>query len=78
METYISDNKHVLVFKTNLHYKDIKKIEPVLNAETRIICWNVDLTDIDNVLRIESIGPHTQEMIAILTKEGYRCEELTD
>jgi tRNA G26 N,N-dimethylase Trm1 len=78
MEALFSDNKHVLVFKTNLHYKDIKNIEPVLNAEARIICWNVDLTDIDNVLRIESVGPHTQDVIAMLTKEGYQCEELMD
>ncbi|GLU52330.1 hypothetical protein [Dyadobacter frigoris] len=78
METQYPDDKYVLVFKTNLHFKDMKKIEPVLNAEKKIICWNVDLTDCDNVLRIESDGPHTKEMIAILTKEGYACEELID
>jgi len=78
MQTQFQENKHVLVFKTNLHYKDMKKIEPVLNAETKIIRWNVDLTDIDNVLRIESHVPHTDHVIAILTSEGFLCEELID
>jgi hypothetical protein len=78
MEMQYSENRHVLVFKTNLHFTDIKKIEPVLNAQDSIICWNVDLTDIDNVLRVESREPHTQGVIAIMTREGYACEELTD
>ncbi|WP_254560419.1 hypothetical protein [Dyadobacter diqingensis] len=78
METQYQDNKHVLVFKTNLHLRDMKHIEPVLNAESRIIKWNVDLTDIDNVLRVESHVPHTDHVIAILTTQGFHCEELID
>jgi tRNA G26 N,N-dimethylase Trm1 len=78
METQYQDIKHVLVFKTNLHFKDMKQIEPVLNAEIMIIKWNVDLTDIDNVLRIESNQPHTAHVIATLKKHGFYCEELVD
>ena len=78
MQTQFQENKHVLVFKTNLHHRDMKKIEPVLNAETKIIRWNVDLTDIDNVLRIESNVPHTDHVIRILNSEGFICEELID
>ncbi|SEI97082.1 hypothetical protein SAMN04487995_2807 [Dyadobacter koreensis] len=78
MQTQFQENKHVLVFKTNLHHRDMKKIEPVLNAETKIIRWNVDLTDIDNVLRIESNVPHTDHVIQILNSEGFICEELID
>lgn len=78
MQTQYQENLYVLIFKTNLHHRDMKKIEPVLNAETKIINWNVDLTDIDNVLRIESHVLHTQHVISILTKEGFYCEELVD
>lgn len=78
METQYNENKYILVFKTNLHFRDMKKIEPVLNAQERIICWNVDLTDIDNVLRVESSSPYTTDVINILEKEGYACEELID
>lgn len=78
METQYQDNKHILVFKTNLHFRDMKHIEPVLNADSMIIRWNVDLTDIDNVLRIESHLPQTAHVIAILKKQGFHCEELVD
>lgn len=78
MQAQFPENKHVLVFKTNLHHRDMKTIEPVLNAESKIIRWNVDLTDIDNVLRIESSVPHTEHVIAILINQGFYCEELID
>jgi len=78
MQTQQFENKNVLVFKTNLHHRDLKVIEPVLNAETKIIKWNVDLTDIDNVLRIESHVLHTDHVIKILINEGFECEELVD
>lgn len=78
MKTQYQENKHVLVFKTNLHYRDMKRIEPVLNAESKIITWNVDLTDIDNVLRVVSHEPYIEPVIAILVNEGFICEELID
>ncbi|MCF2446393.1 hypothetical protein L0657_20715 [Dyadobacter sp. CY345] len=78
MLAQFQESKHVLVFKTNLHHRDMKKIEPALNSEAKIISWNVDLTDIDNVLRIESNVPHTDHVIALLTSEGFQCEELID
>jgi len=45
----------VLVFKTNIRYKkDISRVAPLLSQRKRYTCWNVDLGDIDKVLRIEA------------------------
>ena len=69
----------ILVFKTNLkHRKDVGKITSLLNMEQEIINWNVDLSDVDNVLRIESIQIAPQKIIQIISSAGYNCEELQD
>ena len=77
-ENYITE-AFVLVFKTNINRKkDVKLLGQVLDAQSDIISWNVDLSDIDNVLRIESTFldyPRIQELVA---RAGYHCEELTD
>lgn len=70
---------HILVFKTNLRFKkDIRNIELVLNHYPGIMCWNVDRYDIDNVLRIETMHIQPKEIICLVTKAGYFCEELPD
>ncbi len=67
----------VLVFKTNIRLKrDIKKVESIFNNDIRIIHWNIDTTDIDNVLRIESINLTCIDIIRTLSLGGFVCEEL--
>jgi len=67
------------VFKTNLTYKkDVKKISGTLNSRIEIMSWNVDLSDIDRILRIESSKINAEEVIQIIKTAGYDCEELTD
>jgi hypothetical protein len=69
----------ILVFKTNLRYKkDIRHIEPLLDRHPDIMCWNVDRYDIDNILRIETMHVQPYEIIRLVTKAGYFCEELPD
>ena len=69
----------VLVFKTNIRYKkDISRVAPLLSAEQKIHCWNVDLGDIDKVLRIEAEELTTGQVTQLIQKAGFECEELTD
>lgn len=69
----------VLVFKTNLQYKkDINQLAPVLNIFRGILRWNVDMNDIDKVLRIETKQLVAQDIIRLVRGAGYFCEELPD
>lgn len=69
----------ILVFKTNVEdKKHVKKLFPVLRTLQGIMRWNVDLHDIDKVLRVEvvSLSPRSIEMT--LQNAGYFCKELED
>ena len=69
----------ILVFKTNIKSKkDLQKIEPVLNGNPFITSWNIDKNDIDKVLRIVTTGIDSYELVNIIKREGYMCEELPD
>jgi len=69
----------VLVFKTNLQFKkDVNRLSPVLCNVSDIIRWNVDREDIDKVLRIETRVLTAREIIHLVNKAGYFCEELPD
>ena len=69
----------ILVFKTGLRFKkDVLYIGSLLDRLPGIMCWNVDRYDIDNVLRIETMHMHPKEIIRLVTKAGYFCEELPD
>ncbi len=71
----------ILVFKTNLENKNhISAARKLLSKIQGILYWNVDLHDIDKILRIEA-----NEMLLIpirveqtLQQAGYYCEELKD
>jgi hypothetical protein len=79
LKTQNKNNMEILVFKTNLRFnKDLSKINPLINDEKRIKKWNVDRSDIDKVLRIESNNLMPEEVIQLIETAGYRCEELTD
>lgn len=69
----------VLVFKTNISYDDdLELISPLLNEHPMVLQWNVDREDIDKVLRIEAKEICPDEMINVINKAGYFCEELPD
>jgi short-subunit dehydrogenase len=69
----------VLIFKTNIRYmKDVHKIAPYLRGEQKIRRWNVDLGDIDKVLRIEAEELSTGQVQILVNQAGYFCEELID
>ncbi|KQS28133.1 hypothetical protein [Dyadobacter sp. Leaf189] len=79
MSHHVYKEEYVLVFRTNVKNKrHVKSISPLLDGHTSIIKWNIDLGDIDNVLRIEATQPECAPVIALLQQAGYACEELTD
>lgn len=76
MDNYTLED--VLVFKTSVQSEnDIYKISPYLNADTRVRKWNVDLDDVDCVLRIESDVHDPGYVIELIRAAGFLCEELT-
>lgn len=68
----------VLVFKTNLCGSDVGNIATLLSNDPRIERWNVDLQDVDRVLRVESRLMTPLEVQRKVNAAGYLCEELPD
>jgi hypothetical protein len=79
MNEHNYSQQFVLVFRTNINNKrHVKSITPLLNASSDIIRWNIDLSDIDNVLRVEATCADCGPLIELVKQAGYACEELTD
>jgi hypothetical protein len=77
-DNYLS-NEHVLVFKTSIsNRKAVVSLSSVLDGCSQILKWSVDISDIDNVLRVETTHPDCRHVIELVTRAGYACEELTD
>lgn len=69
----------ILVFKTSVHSpSDVVRLEDLLRTDERILRWNVDLEDVDKVLRIVSNTLTAPEVIRLLGDKGFLCEELPD
>jgi len=69
----------VLVFKTDIIAKaDSENVAQILTNDHRIRNWNIDQDDIDNVLRIESSEMSSTDVIELVKKLGYMCEELPE
>jgi hypothetical protein len=70
--------QNILVFKTNIKQKeDTGKIAKALAIDS-ISQWTVDVNDIDCVLRVVTQTLSTNEIITIITHEGYECSELNN
>ena len=69
----------VLVLKTNIRYKKhVKEVAPLLDGQNSISRWNIDLNDVDKVLRIESDNMELTEVVQLIHEAGFHCEELAD
>lgn len=70
---------NLFIFGTNLQTeKDKQVISKVLNANHQIERWNIDLEDIDSVLRIESQSLTAEQIIKIITEQDFKCSELSE
>jgi hypothetical protein len=69
----------VLVFRTSIRdEKDREKVADVLMHESHIRRWSVDHDDVDKVLRVESEHLLPDDVIRLIRKAGFECEELPD
>lgn len=69
----------ILIFSTNIHTKkDLRRLTPVLNNDKRIGEWNVDMDDVDRVLRIATGLMSPEEVISLVTEAGFHCRELPE
>jgi len=67
----------VLVFKTDARSKKrVNALAQHLQSIKGIVRWNVDLQDVDKVLRIEATSLSAGIVEKNLQKAGYYCEEL--
>ncbi|HTG67048.1 MAG TPA: hypothetical protein VL859_11810 [Flavobacterium sp.] len=76
MET---DFNNILIFSTNIKTeKDKQLISKLLNTNPAIEQWNIDLEDIDSVLRIESKLLDAKQIIKMINEQDFKCAELTE
>ncbi|MFT3935611.1 MAG: hypothetical protein QM726_18430 [Chitinophagaceae bacterium] len=69
----------ILILKTNIRNKrQVKTVAPLLDEQPGITRWNIDLMDIDRVLRIESTAVAMPAVIQLIQEAGFHCEELAD
>ena len=68
----------ILVFRTNITLPFDERKLAFLNKVQGVKSWNIDLQDIDHVLRIESDDVSASETIYLMNKAGFLCEELPD
>lgn len=69
-----------LIFKTNIS-DGLKKdfISPLLDHHPLIGRWSIDITDIDNVLKVLPKDVlEEQQVIDLIKSCGFYCEELED
>jgi hypothetical protein len=69
----------VLVFKTNIcSDNDLKILAKLFGQGSKVSRWNVDVEDIDKVLRIEGESIDPTHIINVICSAGFECEELPD
>ena len=79
MTRYPQETPTILVLKTNIADQTcLNKIAPVLSGDKRILRWNVDQQDVDNVLRIECEELTYEDIFHMVLRAGLWCEELPD
>lgn len=73
----IADFNHILIFKTNIQtQRDKQRVQTILDARSAILQWNIDLHDVDCVLRIVSDTLTPEQIISTIRQLGYECAEL--
>lgn len=74
METTL---QNILVFATNIKTESEKRtISTVLDKNPTIQQWNIDLEDVDCVLRIVSQTLSETEIINIIKSQDFKCTSL--
>jgi len=64
---------HILLFKTNFDACHKSLLKDIFDKEPEIYGWNIDLDDIDRVLRLKSATIKHQYVIQLITGKGFEC-----
>lgn len=71
------DISNVFVFKTNIQNEfDKLRVKSVLDASQKVLKWNVDMDDVDKVLRVVSDTLTPEQIISVIDYVGFECAEL--
>jgi hypothetical protein len=71
------DLSHILIFKTNIQTEfDRLRIKNVLDASQKVLKWNIDMDDVDCVLRVVSDSLTPEQIITVIQYVGFECAEL--
>ncbi len=69
--------ENILVFATNIKTENDKRnISLVLDESPAIQQWNIDLEDVDCVLRIVSNTLSEEDIIDIIKSQDFKCSQL--
>lgn len=69
--------REILVFKTNIRTEpELLCVQAVLNEHPHVIDWSIDQQDVDCVLRVITPELCTKDVIQMISRHGYHCEEL--
>jgi hypothetical protein len=75
--TMTIDLSNILIFKTNIQTEfDRLRIKNVLDASQKVLKWNIDMDDVDRVLRVVSDTLTAEQIISVLEYVGFECAEL--
>jgi hypothetical protein len=67
----------ISIFKTSVaSNQDLNKLTPYLNSLMEDLKWTIDLFDSDRILRVISSVNKNEEIISVVNKLGYDCENL--
>jgi hypothetical protein len=70
---------NIFVFKTNIsNMEERERLALLLDKESAIHHWNVDMEDCDRVLRVTTAQLQPETIISITEQAGLLCSELTD
>ena len=70
---------NILVFKTDIaDKKQVRKLFRLLRTIEGILKWNIDMEDIDKVLRVETVNASPRNIEEVFLNAGYYCKELED
>lgn len=64
-------------FKTNINCGGcIATVKPFLDNNANILLWNVDTSNKDKILTIDTTGITYQQVIEIIQKAGFKIERI--
>lgn len=74
----MENNNQKFQFKTNINCSGcIAKVTPFFNEAEGVSHWEVDTTNKDKVLTVQSEGITKQQVIETVQKAGFKIEPLT-